>query len=41
MADAERIAELERLLAKSRNTPGYGERAKDIEAEIARLKAEG
>jgi ribosome-interacting GTPase 1 len=37
---SERIAELEEMLAKRRNQPGFGENVKHIEAEIARLKAE-
>lgn len=40
MADDERIAYLERILAKRRGAPGYEANVKDIEAELARLKGE-
>jgi hypothetical protein len=37
---AERIQELEAKLAARRNKPGMAENVREIEAELARLKAE-
>lgn len=35
-----KIAELEEMASKRRNVPGFAQNVRDIEAEIARLKAE-
>lgn len=39
MTDEDKIADLKRKLDKRRNTPGYEENVRELEAEIAQLES--